>query len=202
MLRSVRASMSAMALTAALAACAGGPAPSGVATLEDPGASGPTASAAAPIDPQEALLAYAECMRENGIPMTDPRLVEGSDGASGGVGFGLEAGVAEIDKATFREADTTCRPHLANVVQEQEGPGLSPEDEERLLTFARCMRDHGVNVPDPLPPGTVIDEQSGSGGKPDPNDPDVAAARAACSGGLPDKVPVGGIGKPGSGSRP
>jgi hypothetical protein len=201
MFRSIRVVLSAVAVVTAIAACSGGPTPSGVATLDDPLASGASPSSVAPVDPDEALLAYAGCMRENGIPMIDPRLVQGDDGASGGVGFALEAGVVEIDKGTFREADSTCRRHLANVVHDA-GPGLSAEDEERLLAFARCMRDHGVNVPDPAPPGTVIDEEAGSGARPDPDDPDVAAARVACNGGLPDKVPVGGIGKPGSSARP
>jgi hypothetical protein len=74
-----------LALTAAslLAACsAAGQAP-GVATLDDPdpqasaGASGePTASQ----DPRDAFLAYARCMRENGIDMPDPQFDEGGGG--------------------------------------------------------------------------------------------------------------------------
>jgi hypothetical protein len=210
MFRAIRLPLLALGLVATLTACssaAGGP---GVATLNDPGASASPAASSAPTDPQEAMLAYAACMREQGIDMPDPQVVE-SEGGGGAGGFSVQIDKDEVgdgrnvDKGKFRSADSTCKHHLANVVGDETNGGMSPEDEEKLLQFARCMREHGIDMPDPQPGGGMIlnEDDGDSGPKIDPNDEDFQAAQEACSEFLPGKVNGAGPrvegGGPGSG---
>jgi hypothetical protein len=190
-------------LLAACSATAGGP---GVATLDEPGASASSAPAdaaasTAPSDPQEAFLAYAQCMRDHGIDMPDPEMVPVEGEGPGGVAFkvGVDGG-ATLDKEDFRAADTACHHFLANVVGDKAGGGLSPEDEDRLLQFARCMREHGIDMPDPQTGGgMIIDEEQGDGSRIDPNSAEFQAAQEACGSLLPGKIQGGG---PGGGTGP
>jgi hypothetical protein len=200
MFGAIRLPLLALGLVAALAACtstAGGP---GVATLNDPAASASSAPSSAPTDPQEAFLAYARCMRDNGIEMPDPEVVEGTGGdVRVSMGMDGEGDGGNVDKEKFRAADATCKPLLAHAVGNGTKGGMSPEDEEKLLQFARCMREHGVDMPDPQQGGMIIDEQQGNGPKLDPNDADFQAAEAACSSLLPGKLGKPSLdGKPGS----
>jgi hypothetical protein len=202
MFRTIRLLVPGIALVAMLAACTGAGAAPSVASLDDPGASSSPAASSAPTDPQEAFLAYAQCMRDHDIDMPDPEMVE-SDEGGGKTGTAFRVGVGGpeggVDKEKFRAADTACRHFIANVVNEGGRGGLSPEDEEKLLAFTRCMREHGIDLPDPGTGGVIIDEeQGGSGPKIDPNDPDFEAAQEACGSLLPGKMQVSG----GSGTGP
>jgi hypothetical protein len=89
---------------------------------------------------REATLEYAECMREHGVDVPDPKPNEG-----GGVLLEQRG----PDTAATREAEEECRKYLEDV----EPPEFSPEKErdfrERALEFARCMRGEGIDFPDP-----------------------------------------------------
>jgi hypothetical protein len=63
-----------------------------------------TAGSGPPAEIEDALLAYAQCMRANGIDMPDPDL------SSGGA-IDLGGGVGD----DFVAADKECRPHLAQL---------------------------------------------------------------------------------------
>ena len=82
----LRAGAAGLLLITVLAACSGGATPSGVATLQSPGAgeTDPSASPSASLDPETARLEFARCMREHGIDLPDP----GSGGASGPITIG------------------------------------------------------------------------------------------------------------------
>jgi len=175
-----------LALVAACSATAAGP---GVATLESQ-APGAAPSASPSMSPEDALLAYAECMREHGIDMPDPTYEEGEDGS---VSIGIEGGPGgrdEIDKEEFLEAETACR-HLMTAVMPAGRGEMPAEDEEKLLQFARCMREHGIDMPDPNANGGMMFEvgpsEGGKGGI-DPNDADFQAAQEACGDLLPGKI--------------
>jgi hypothetical protein len=138
-------------------------------------------------------------MRDNGIDMPDPEVVDDGGGGQVGMAFKVGGDGGSIDKEEFRAADAACRHHLADVIDDKSTGGLSPEDEDRLLQFARCMREHGIDMPDPQSGGMIVNEEGGDGSKIDPNDPDFQAAQEACGGLLPGKIQVGG---PGSGTAP
>jgi hypothetical protein len=104
-------------------------------------------------DPEEAALAWAKCMREHGIDVPDPEVNDGGGlTIRGGPGQGLD----RIDGEKFRKAQEECGAPFGRTGR----PPLSDEQREQLqetmLEFAKCMREHGVDMPDP--------EFSGDGG--------------------------------------
>jgi hypothetical protein len=193
MFTTIRGLLLALFVVALVAACTATAAGPGVATLESQ-APGAVASASPSLSPEDALLAYAECMREHGIDMPDPTYEEGEDGSvSIGIGGGPGTG-SEIDKEEFVAAETACRHFMTGVMPAGRGE-MSPEDEEKLLAFARCMREHGIDMPDPNANGGMIFEAGpGEGGKAgiDPTDPEFQAAQEACGDLLPGKIGGGG----------
>ena len=135
--------LAAMAVSLAMGGCAG-TSGEGVATLGDDQDRGGNASSD-PVDPEEAQLAFAECMRENGVEVPDP--APPGDGEGGG--RILVRPGQEIDEDTFEEADAKCRHHLEGVFDEPSDEELQ-EMQDRALAFARCMRENGVEKhPDP-----------------------------------------------------
>jgi hypothetical protein len=194
-----------VALVALLAACTGTAAGPGVATLDDPGASGATDASPSPsaMTPQDAALAYARCMRDNGVDMPDPQVVTGT---SGEVKIDQEGG-APVPKEKFAAADTKCRHFMAESMPNGQGPVMSAEDQDKVLAFAKCMREHGIDMPDPDFSGGGVRIQvnsgsdSGSGPRGPKDDPEFKAAEEACSSLLPGKMGTGGAGTDSKGGQ-
>jgi hypothetical protein len=89
----------------------------------------------------DAMREFAKCMRENGIDMPDPQ-------EDGGV---IAAPQAEIgDKDKMDRAMEACKHELPNGGAPKKP---SPEELDEQREFAQCMRDHGVDMPDPDPNG-------------------------------------------------
>ncbi|MEV4459929.1 hypothetical protein [Microbispora sp. NPDC049633] len=130
----------ALALALALAACGAAPTGDGVASAGG-AASTATAkpSARGPADLQEAQLKFAQCMREHGVDMPDP-------GPDGRVRITGKKG----EEATMRKAMQACEHFMKDAVGDKLG-GDDPEVRDRMVRFAQCMREHGVDVPDPAP---------------------------------------------------
>ena len=147
---------------------------------------------------EERLLAFAECMRENGVDFPDP-VVE----ADGTVTFGFRPGGGEGGLGRLGEigqdsdlpaARDACGGMLEGLAF---GPGQGGFDlielQDTLLEFAQCMRDNGVDMGDPdlsrFGPGANDDDQPGGPFGPsvaiDIDDPDFAAAFAVCQQELP-----------------
>ncbi|WP_419840238.1 hypothetical protein [Candidatus Poriferisodalis sp.] len=165
------------------------------------GASSDTSSNAGLSD-EERLLEFAQCMRDNGVDFPDP-VVEADGtivfgrrpgGAGGGQdGQGVEAIGRDPDLPAARAACSDLIEGLAL------GPGGRNFDEarvelmDRLLEFAQCMRDNGVDVGDPDPNAFT---PGGGGGRPfgglDFDDSDVSAALEICGEQLPVRPGRGG----------
>jgi hypothetical protein len=136
----------AVALLLALSACGESDDSDGVASLTDTtgqsqaeggqGSGGNSSGAASAEEWERAQLAYARCMREHGVDFPDP--VNGR--------FRFRADRADQQKVAA--AQQACRHILQDaappVDEEQQA-----EEREAALAFARCMREHGVDVPDP-----------------------------------------------------
>ncbi|HEX6681417.1 MAG TPA: hypothetical protein VF062_01380 [Candidatus Limnocylindrales bacterium] len=134
--------------------------------------------------PEEKIRAFAQCMRDHGVPMEDPVITQDGDGGdkvemrigpSGGPKAWGESGPGPGDEK-FKEAEAACR-HL----QPQGGDlgrGPSPEQEEQMRAFAKCMRENGVEgFPDPQPGGGIaIGPESGV----NPEDPAFKEAHEKC----------------------
>ncbi|UBU09122.1 hypothetical protein [Nonomuraea gerenzanensis] len=98
----------------------------------------PAASASASLDPEDAALKFAQCMREYGVDMPDPK--------EGRVRLTVPEGA---DKKKLEEAQQACHPIMEAAVGEGEGPDAA--DHDQLVKFARCMREQGVDLADPQP---------------------------------------------------
>lgn len=96
-------------------------------------------------DQMDRALAFAECMRENGVPeFPDP------DPAGGGTRF-IAGGRSGEDRERFRAAREACR-ELAPFGRTM--GEIDPERIEHLMALAECMRENGVpEWPDPGPEG-------------------------------------------------
>ena len=114
-----------------------------------------------PLDEEAQALAFAECMRDNGVDMPDP--APGQESLSGAF-HGAEA---EHDRETIEQALAACEDLLP---ERAHGPdhGL---DEEATLELAECLRDQGLDVPD-----NVFEDGSLHGEDED----EVRAAMEAC----------------------
>ncbi|AQZ65994.1 unnamed protein product [[Actinomadura] parvosata subsp. kistnae] len=121
-----------------------------------------TATASASADPQERGRKFAQCMRDHGVPMEDPA----PDG-SGGLSV-----IAKKGDGKTKDALEACR-ELAPIKDRDE---LTPEDLDKLREFAKCMRDNGVNMPDPAPDGSF----GGAAGSIKRDDPAFTKAFEAC----------------------
>ena len=141
----------AVATAAALSLSLAAGAAAQVATLEEPGSSAEPEQPVTALefaDREEALLAFARCMRDDGVEMDDPS-------ASGGGRLFLRGGPDGGDgldrfSEEFVAAQATCGHILAAA-----RPGLDPEAEQELieqqLALARCLRDGGYpQYPDPV----------------------------------------------------
>ena len=88
------------------------------------------------------MLAYTECMRDHGVDMPDPQ--------TDGEGRTMVALDADPESGEFQEAQTACEPLMDNAISQMEiDPEREAEMKEQLLEYAACMRDHGIDMPDP-----------------------------------------------------
>ena len=154
----------ALAATASLAACgAEQPATNKQPSRED--------------EARRAMLDYAKCMREHGVDMPDPTF----DG-----GRVTQKGPQKVNQAKLREADKAC----ASIRGRVKPPEISDEKKEEFkqaaLEHSKCMREHGIDFPDP-----VFDEDGGAqvrigrGSGINPESAKFKAAEKACRGKMP-----------------
>jgi hypothetical protein len=157
-----------------LAACGG----------DDPSGESP---AARRDEMRDAALDYARCMREHGVDMPDPKA------GSGGVQLRLPEGGSR-EKADA--ADRACRKYLDKVKPREMSEEQQKEFRDGALAMARCMREHGVDMPDPTfgPNGQATIRMGGGKGRNglSPDDPRFKAAQEACQKLAPGGGPDGG----------
>jgi hypothetical protein len=148
--------------TAALAACGSAAAndreiaslsttPAGGSTVDSSNTADDPTGSTAPADPSEAPLQFAKCMREHGVDMPDPQVADGGGVlVQIGAGPGSESGTGP-NPEDLDAANKACQHFLQDAAAGFDPP--SPEDQKKMqeqaLTFAKCMRDHGVDMPDP-----------------------------------------------------
>jgi hypothetical protein len=117
--------------------------------VEDDGSSGNGSSG--PADDSEvfdAMLKFAECMREHGIDMPDPE----RDGEGVRMKAGNEAGPGgEGNEEKLEAAHKACEHFMEDARKDMPAP--SPEEQaemqDRLVAMAECMRGRGYDMPDP-----------------------------------------------------
>jgi len=175
------------AISLVLASCGGSgdTEPEGVASIEDL-STDTTATAAAnggdglAID-EEKMLQFSTCMRDQGIDFPDP--VVDSDG---NVGFNLMAmrDLADADQDEMDAAFQSCFQYLEGVNLGFERI-FDAEFQDDVVVFAGCMRDNGIDMPDPNFSGIMDGESLFPGWEPELDDPDFEAAFDVCQDLLP-----------------
>ena len=192
-----------LAATLVFVACGGGPAASddGVVSLASP-TPVPTGSAAPAesVDPEVAMEAFTKCMREHGV---DVFVSVAGDGDNGGmVGSGPvtnqhtangdpQTGGNAPDKEALAAADEACRDLLPSGMIGDPDATMDPAVADQMLAFAKCMRDHGIDFPDPKFDGGGVSislGENGPGGI-DPSSDEFKAAQEACGSELPGGGP-------------
>jgi hypothetical protein len=132
-----------LAVPLLLAGCGAAPTTSGIASAGGAAAQ-PTASASAPADRGEAQLKFAQCMRENGVDMADPN-------GSGTIRIQSKKG----EQGKTEKAMEACR-HLMKDVVGDKGAAPDPKRLDEMSKYAQCMRENGVDMPDPEPNGRFV----------------------------------------------
>lgn len=157
------------ALLVALTGCSSGPG-EGIAS-----AGGTPSATRKPASDEEKAQEFAKCMRDNGVDLPDPE----PDG-NGGFDYGMADAGVDVSDPNFRKAVRACRDKLP-------GGGKDylddPEVQAQLREFAQCMRDNGVDVPDPDPDGGF----GGGLADIDRDSPAVKKAMEACQDKLPQR---------------
>jgi hypothetical protein len=178
----------ALLVAATLTACGGGGGGGdGVATLGDgtattEGSGSGAGNELTDAEREDAMLEFTDCMREHGVDMPDP--TSGGPGGKGGVGaIEVHGEGPGGDSTEFEAANEACR----SILDDAFGAPVEPSAEEQaqmeddMLAFAQCMRDHGVDMPDPDFSAGGGRIQIGSPGASDPSqDRDFDAAQTAC----------------------
>ena len=163
MRRLIRGALAALPLAAVLilGGCAAEDGGDGVAsaagdTAEQTGAAEPS------LTQQEMGVKFAQCMREHGIDMDDPK-----------PGEGIQMKIDGANREKMAAAQEACREFSP---QQNASGDQKSQMAERGREFAKCMRDNGVEDfqdPDPNEPGIRIDKSLAE-------DPDFEQAQQTC----------------------
>lgn len=124
MISRIQCAALAIAMTAGLAGCGGG---------------GGSAAAAksSPATLADQALAYARCLRDHGVDVPDP------NPNNPAISLPKASSGNQSVQAALHACQSKAPPKLSS--------GSDPAAQDHNLAVARCLRSHGVNVPDPQP---------------------------------------------------
>lgn len=128
--------------------CSSGSDDPGVARLDDTDAT--VAIAGADFgSAEDQALAFAQCMRDNGVDFPDPTVdPDGAPNFEGAFGRGQDGGFDPQD-TSFQDAMTACGDLMEGL---SVGPGSRDFDSEAmneaLYAYTQCLRDEGLDVGD------------------------------------------------------
>ncbi|WIY05338.1 hypothetical protein QRX60_16370 [Amycolatopsis mongoliensis] len=129
-----------------------------VASISTPPKSGgPTAADSSGKSDEDKMREFAKCMREHGVDMPDPKP------AGDGKGMAITLGGDEKDHSKLDAAQNACK-HLMPNGGEMKPP--SAEELDKMRKDAKCMREHGIDMPDPDPSGKGAMRIGGAGDDP------------------------------------
>jgi hypothetical protein len=119
-----------------------------VATLAACGAAGapkasPAAGVAATKDPQFRWeLRFTSCLRAQGIQVADPDPVTGAADI--------------VHDAAYQRASKECEAKIGQPPTVTKNQGHEKQLLDATLKLARCLREHGLDVPDPAPDQALV----------------------------------------------
>lgn len=145
----------ATATVALVGACGAGgdPGADKVASLGEP-TTGAEQPAADDRSDEDRMREFADCMRDHGVTVSQPEPKVSPGGGSGGGGIAIDAAPGEEE--TIKKAQEECRHLLPNGGQP---PKLDAAQLDKLREQAKCLRENGLDVPDPDPnnPGITVE---------------------------------------------
>lgn len=135
--RTVAVALSALAVAGGLAACGGSSSTNTAATNQGTGQQRAVA----------ALTQFAGCARAHGIPVPDPN-------SQGQISGSLQLRQRYQNTPQGQATLKACRSYLQQAIR-QLIPANTQQFRHAALLSARCMRAHGIPVPDPGPDGQI-----------------------------------------------
>jgi hypothetical protein len=90
----------------------------------------------------EGALKFSKCMRDHGVDFPDPQ-------RAGSGGIKLTGRNINPNDPKTKSAQNACQKYMQIGGGETLDPARRAKLQEAALNFARCMREHGVNIPDP-----------------------------------------------------
>lgn len=119
---------------------------------------------------EDRMREFAKCMRDHGVDMPDPKPGEGG-------GMAITLGGDPADQGKMESAQKACKQFLPNG---GEPKPLDPAELDKMRQQAKCMREHGIDMPDPDPTGKGATRIGGPGDDP----AKFEAAAKACGMGM------------------
>lgn len=169
-----------LAVALLVASCSSSDVSSQVATLEtettatSPDTETPEANSLA--DTEAAMLAFTQCLRDQGIEIDDPTIDANGNVQLPPITLEFEAVEGEEPEeamADFDELIGSCDEHLEGITTTADAPDMTGIEDD-FLAYAACMRENGVDMPDPdFSSGGGMIELGG-------NEAEFEAADAAC----------------------
>ena len=128
---------------------------------------------------QGKALAYSQCMRRHGVPnWPDPVLTPSGD-------YGFRTAGIDPQSPAFQTALQACKALYKWGATDQQ---LSPAQQRAWLTWAKCIRSHGVpNLADPTFSGSEVHLSDGGS-----SSPQLQSAVDACKSQMPSAGGLGG----------
>ena len=126
-------------------------------------------------DVQAAALKFSRCMREHGIDMPDPKI--SSDGGQVLIAGAKGNPKFKPDSPAFKTAEKACRKYM-EAVRPNLTPAQQQEAQQQMLKTLRCMRQHGIDIPDTAASGGGLKIGPDTGVN--PRDPAFQRAQEAC----------------------
>ena len=177
-----------------ISACGVEPTTGEIASLEDPTDAAPafTEPADDELTMEEGLIAFTECLREQGLEVGDPTVDADGNLQMPPIEMSIEASDeagTEVFEREINDKFAACESVLPQMAFTGNNLPEVSEMEDLLVEYAGCMRDNGVDMPDP--------DFSGGGGMidlgiSDPTDSTFQAADEACRSILAGFGPMGG----------
>ncbi|HEV7584759.1 MAG TPA: hypothetical protein VGO14_03165 [Solirubrobacteraceae bacterium] len=134
---------------------------------------------------EESMVKFARCMREHGVNVPTPTP-------------GQPVRFTSSNPQAMDAAQNACKRYTA---AQEPSPADQAAHLEAGRKFARCMRSHGIQVPDPsTTQGGVAIKMNGGPGSINPSSPAFQAAQTACQSLLGKNAPKAGLSVQSSGS--
>ncbi len=138
---------------------------------------------------EQKLVQFARCMREHGVNVKTSTEGPGKGGLR----------INGTNPSAMQAAQNACKRYQPSARKQNLTPQERVEREEQVQRFAKCMREHGINVHASTAGGGIQIGIEGHGNGPNPESPTFQAAQTSCQKLLPQKGSGPGGGPPGSG---